>query len=60
MADGNPKSPFQYHDGIARVSAGAAADHGNGNSPDVAKVSEILRARSFAKLRNQSNGDLEG
>ena len=60
MTDGIAKMPQGDHDGVVKVSALHVGSASNGMSHEVSQVSDILRARSFAKLRNQSNNDLEG
>lgn len=47
-------------DVTVRISAGEPSRTGNGGGTEIGQVSEILRARSFAKLRNMSANELDG
>lgn len=60
MAEIGSNKTSGAHDGVAKVSAALPPKSSNGMPGEVAQVSDILRARSLAKMRNQSNGDLEG
>lgn len=53
MENGSP-------DVTVRISAGELGRNVHGSSAEIGQVSEILRARSFAKLRNMSTGELDG
>lgn len=59
MAEISSEKHAMRHDGVAKVATAGPKALGSVMSSEVSQVSEILRARSFAKLRNQSNGDLE-
>ncbi len=47
-------------DVTVRISAGDSGRNGHSSSAEIGQVSEILRARSFAKMRNMSASELDG